>query len=198
MLCPKLPHVTTIQFYKGERGERGPTGPAGEDGAKGDTGEKGDKGDPGEPGADVGGGSGESTSILVTQVAHGFVVGQALCKSGSAWALADKDTGTTACAGLVSEVIDADNFQLLLFGKIELTTAQWDAITGDVGGLVPGEYYFLDGAAGALTKVTPTTGYRQVLLLADSSTMGLFSAGEVFSLEVDSSISDFRGSWLFG
>lgn len=37
------------------------------------------------------------------------------------------------------------------------TTAQWDAVTGQVGGLTPGSLYFLDAAtAGKLTAVAPS------------------------------------------
>lgn len=39
---------------------------------------------------------------------------------------------------------------------LTLTTGQWDAVTGDVGGLTPGSTYYLDGAtAGLMTKTPP-------------------------------------------
>lgn len=41
---------------------------------------------------------------------------------------------------------------------ITLTTGQWDAITGDVGGLVFNSIYWLDPTtAGRLTKTAPVT-----------------------------------------
>jgi hypothetical protein len=43
-------------------------------------------------------------------------------------------------------------------GTETLTTAQWDAVTGQTGGLTPGSAYYLDPAtAGALTSTNPST-----------------------------------------
>lgn len=43
-------------------------------------------------------------------------------------------------------------------GILVATTAQWDVITGDIGGLTPGSVYFLDpDTAGKITKVAPTS-----------------------------------------
>ena len=44
-------------------------------------------------------------------------------------------------------------------GILTLTTGEWDAITGDVGGLTADGVYYLDNTtAGKLTTVVPTTG----------------------------------------
>lgn len=49
-------------------------------------------------------------------------------------------------------------------GILTATTAQWDAITGQTGGLTPGSEYYLDAAtAGRLTTVAPSTGGEYVL-----------------------------------
>jgi hypothetical protein len=45
-------------------------------------------------------------------------------------------------------------------GQLTLTTGQWDAITGQTGGLTPMAKYFLNTAvSGLLTSTVPTTGY---------------------------------------
>jgi hypothetical protein len=62
--------------------------------------------------------------------------------------------------GLVAQtsIAAAATGVVILNGPLTATTGQWDAVTGDVGGLVFGEYYFLDPAtAGKLVKVAPTT-----------------------------------------
>ena len=43
-------------------------------------------------------------------------------------------------------------------GLLEATTGEWDAVTGDAGGLTAGTQYFVDpDAAGMLTDTAPTT-----------------------------------------
>ena len=46
-------------------------------------------------------------------------------------------------------------------GILTLTTGQWDAITGDVGGLVAGTMYWLGVAPGTLTKTEPANTVAQ-------------------------------------
>lgn len=44
-------------------------------------------------------------------------------------------------------------------GVVELTTGEWDVVTGDTGGLVPAANYYVDqAAAGMMTQTPPTTG----------------------------------------
>jgi len=43
-------------------------------------------------------------------------------------------------------------------GILAATTAQWDAVTGDTGGLTAGTVYYLDAStAGSITSTAPTT-----------------------------------------
>jgi len=73
-------------------------------------------------------------------------------------ALADA-IGTSNVLGLVVDATVAadDPARILTDGRLAATTAQWDAITGDVGGLTPGAIYYLDPAiAGNLTTTAPT------------------------------------------
>lgn len=56
-------------------------------------------------------------------------------------------------------------------GVLALSTAQWDVVTGDTGGLTFGSAYYVSTAtAGMLTKTPPTTGYSQVVGRAISTT----------------------------
>lgn len=106
-------------------------------------------------------------SRAITQVAHGFAVGNFVRYSGTAYVKAQADTGANAeVVGIVSAVADADNFTLQYGGRI----------TG-LSGLTAGTVYFLSAAtAGLLTATEPTT-FGQIskpLLLADSTTTGYF------------------------
>jgi len=42
-------------------------------------------------------------------------------------------------------------------GLVTLTTDEWDAITGEVGGLSVGPYYVSDSVSGQITFTRPTT-----------------------------------------
>lgn len=55
--------------------------------------------------------------------------------------------------GLAAESIaPAASGSVLVVGPLELTTAQWDAVTGETGGLVRGVEYYLDDLFGRLTR----------------------------------------------
>lgn len=41
-------------------------------------------------------------------------------------------------------------------GAVVLTTEQWDAVTGQVGGLQPGQRYYLDTSPGRITTTPPS------------------------------------------
>lgn len=178
----------------------GPTGPAGPPGASGLPGPTGPKGDigfgamgppgrraqpmPGRrgvPGINVSTGGGAVVTFPVTQTGHGFIVGQAISRSsiGPSWVLASNNGGLLACDALVFAVIDANTFmaQSLEGSTITLTTAQWDAVTGDTGGLVDGEYYFLS-VSGSITKTKPSN-YVQVICKALSNTKAVLCMGDM-------------------
>lgn len=56
-------------------------------------------------------------------------------------------------------------------GPLTATTAQWDAVTGQTGGLTSGAKYYLDNAqAGKLTSTPPTTGFLARVGKATSAT----------------------------
>ena len=99
----------------------------------------------------------------INQTAHGFTVGQTvridkITPFGYILAQADSLDNAEA-VGVVESIVDANNFKITLRGCMELTTGEWDAITGDVGGLLPGGVYFLDkNIAGGLTTDDPAGG----------------------------------------
>lgn len=123
----------------------------------------------------------------VTQVAHGLSVGMLVCQGAASWVAADRDADTTLADAIVSAVADADNFTVKKIGVVTLTTGQWDARTGDVGGLTKGSEYYLSSTAGGLTKTEPTTGLRQYVGKAISTTVLLLDIGEIFDLDAGGS-----------
>ena len=83
--------------------------------------------------------------------------------------------GTVQLLGLVAEasVAAAASGIIQTDGVLAATTGQWDAVTGESGGLTPGAPYYLDAAtAGLLTQTAPTTTAQFVVRvgLAISST----------------------------
>lgn len=92
--------------------------------------------------------SGGTTTISVTQNAHGFSVGQALYLNSGTYTLAIATSAAAAEAvGVVSAVADSNNFTLAMGGSV----------TG-LSGLTAGTVYFIsDSVAGQLTATEPTT-----------------------------------------
>lgn len=69
-------------------------------------------------------------------------------------------SGTSKTIGLVEDtsIATAASGSVAVDGILAATTGQWDAVTGDVGGLTAGSNYFLDpSTAGKITKTAPTT-----------------------------------------
>ena len=75
-------------------------------------------------------------------------------------AKADADAIATAkVLGLIADasVAAAASGAVLTDGRLTGTTAEWDAVTGQVGGLTPGAKYYLSaGTAGQLTTTPPS------------------------------------------
>lgn len=69
-------------------------------------------------------------------------------------------SGTVDVLGLVAEttIASAASGSIQTDGVLAATTAQWDAVTGGLGGLTAGAKYYLDpDTAGMLTTTAPTT-----------------------------------------
>lgn len=109
----------------------------------------------------------QSISRAVNQASHGFSVGNIVYFNGTSYAKAQANSDTTSeVLGIVSSVVDANNFYVVMGGYI----------TG-LSGLVAGTTYYLsDSSAGALTATAPTTvGYiSKPVFVADSTTSGYF------------------------
>ncbi|MBW4692188.1 MAG: hypothetical protein KME27_10525 [Lyngbya sp. HA4199-MV5] len=93
--------------------------------------------------------------------------------------------GTTKTIGLTSaSIAAAASGAVRKDGTLTLTTAQWDAVTTQTGGLTPGADYFLSQAAAGQMVVTtpPTSGYVQKLGTALSSTDFELQLNEPFQL----------------
>lgn len=68
--------------------------------------------------------------------------------------------GTSRVVGLAFNegVEDEEGMPVQYAGPLSFTAAEWDAVTGESGGLTPGPYYLSQGTAGALTKTAPGSG----------------------------------------
>jgi len=171
----------------GTTGPIGPTGPAGADGTGGgqtifilpQDGEDGMMGVPGAAAVAGSSAAGNIVELTIAQVAHGFSVGMPIHLNLAIWEQADRDAATSVADMIVSVVSDADNFKATPMGQLTLTTGEWDARTGDVGGLTAGEYYWLSSTAGGITKTKPDTGLVQLCLAAITATVALVWVGDV-------------------
>jgi hypothetical protein len=72
---------------------------------------------------------------------------------------------------------------LVAAGPLTLTAAQWDAVTGGIGGLIPGARYFVaPGAAGMLTNMAPDPGTgdtdKPVGFALNATTMAVICSGD--------------------
>jgi hypothetical protein len=95
--------------------------------------------------APIGGGG---TVDKITQALHGFSVGDVLYLNGTTYAKAIASASNTSeVIGLVSRVVNSNEFELTLSGEITVT-----------GPLTPGGVYFLsDATAGLATLTEPST-----------------------------------------
>jgi hypothetical protein len=116
-------------------------------------------------------GSGGGASVEVAQSGHGFIIGDVLYFDGTNYVKAKADAANTAeVVGIVSEVVDIDNFVATTAGYVE------SGLELDVAGdpLVAGSVYFLSAdTAGGLTLNEPNVVgqvSRPVLLVSAART----------------------------
>ena len=104
---------------------------------------------------------------IVTQTAHGFVVGDVLYNNAGTYEKAIATSEPTAeVIGIVSSVLDANHFYLLGCGYI----------TG-LSGLTAGTVYFLSTTVAGATQATEPTADGEIskpILIADSTTTAYF------------------------
>jgi hypothetical protein len=122
---------------------------------------------PASGGGGGGGGSATSITVIINQPANGFTVGQVVWNNAGTFQLALADNPVDAeVIGMVTSVIDANNFNLLVSGQVTALT-----------GLTPGGVYWLsDVTSGLLTLTQPTAiGHiSKPLMIATSATVGFF------------------------
>jgi len=114
-------------------------------------------------------------NTITALVPSNTLIGTPVRKSGTGTAIPAKaDSAADArCIGLLATAGAADTDpQIRYAGPLTLETTEWDAITGDSGGLVEDDYYFISqSSAGKLTKTAPVSGIRApvgVALSADT------------------------------
>lgn len=122
---------------------------------------------------------------LVNNNAGAIVIGQAVYSSGNdSVDLARANAAATVdVLGLVSNatVASGANATVVNAGMLAATTTQWDAQTGDSGGLINNQKYWLSaGTAGHLTKTPPSTvgQYVAPIGIGVSTTELLINIGE--------------------
>lgn len=115
--------------------------------------------------------SGSATTRSIAQASHGFAVGEIVRLNGTSYTKAQADAAANAeAAGMVSAVVDANNFTLTTGGYVS-----------GLSGLTAGEIYFLSTATpGAMTTTDPTVAgaadtVSKPVFYADSTTSGYFT-----------------------
>jgi len=134
-----------------KRGVNGGPGPAGTAGPQGPQGPQGPAGSGTSVNADVE--NDNAGSIVIGQVV--YISGAASVDLAQANAI-----GTAQAFALVQDTSISSGVSgfVQLEGILEATTGEWDAVTGQVGGLTIGSTYYLSTTvAGGLTTVAPTS-----------------------------------------
>lgn len=124
--------------------------------------------------------NGETGALVICQAV--YVSGNGTIKKAKADA-----TATTGLFGIVydSSVAAGATGVIATDGSLTATTAQWDVVTGDVGGLVAGtNYYLSDATAGSIAKVPPAASGSNVVRVgkAVSATVLELNIGEPYLL----------------
>lgn len=87
-----------------------------------------------------------------------LLAGSAVYVTGTGtWRLADASGLPGARFAGISQAAVVATFAAVVntVGPIALTTTQWDAVTGQVGGLTPGAQYWLSTTAGQISTASP-------------------------------------------
>ena len=120
------------------------------------------------------GGSGSGVALVstsITQVAHGFVVGDWLYHTGTVWAKANSASSITSEAiGVIGfgGVVDVNTFKIVTSGIVDLTGALYAPLTA-------GEVYYISSTlAGRITVTEPSavSSVSKPVLMATSTTGG--------------------------
>lgn len=137
---------------------------SGEKGDKGETGDQGIQGPPGS-GGDSSPGVYLSNADSVTLVPGTPVAVQAGAVRGNA-----TNASKSMIVGLVQVSTDVTlQTPVLCAGKMTLTTAEWDTVTGQSGGLSPSATYYLSETPGGLSTTAPTALGSSVTVVGRAS-----------------------------
>lgn len=122
--------------------------------------------------------NGEATAITIGKVVY--------ISAGDTVKLANANAvGTKNAVGLVfdTSVNSSAAGSVAVAGSITATTAQWDSVTGQSGGLTAGAKYYLSNTiAGGLTTTAPVTGYVASIGYALSTTKFVLNIGPAIKL----------------
>jgi len=124
---------------------------------------------------------GGGTLIERNQVAHGFVLLDAIYHNGTSWVKAQADNADTLAEYVITEVVDVDNFVASKFGEVVITAH----------GLTIGEHYFLsDSVAGGSTITEPSNFSSPLFYVEDANTVHIevYRPSDVTTVDVDGSI----------
>ena len=136
-------------------------------------------------------GTSGSTEYSATSMTNGeagaVAIGRAMyvSASGSMRLANANNAGTVEVVGLVAatSVASAAAGNMATAGVLTATTTQWDAVTGQTGGLTfNARYYLSNTTAGALTTTAPTSGYVVLVGVALSTTKMKIEIGPVVQL----------------
>jgi len=163
----------------GPEGATGPSGPSGPEGATGPSGPSGPSGATGPSGpSGPSGPIGIGLTFSATNVQGGAItIGQPVYASTTGAKLADANTYDSSCViGLVTDtsVANGDTGTIQNAGALTATTGQWDAVTGQSGGLTAGSTYFLSTDVGLMITTPPTTTGTVVAPLGKALTTTIF------------------------
>ena len=96
------------------------------------------------------------TSIAGEDMPPGTPVAHSPDDAGTIIPASANSEGPSGATGITSgPAIEGDSVQVQFGGILKLTTAQWDEITGDSGGLTRGIRYYL-AVGGGLTSISPS------------------------------------------
>ena len=132
-----------------------------------------------------------STTVVTDTATNGeasaIAIGRAVYVSAAnqvRLANANSASTTNVVALVASTSINSSaSGNIAVAGMLEATTTQWDAVTGQSGGLTPGATYFLSNTtAGAITTTAPTSGHVVPVGIALGTTKLRLGFGPVVAL----------------
>lgn len=136
-------------------------------------------------------GTAGSTAVVTDTAQNGEASAIAICRAvyvsgANAVKLANANSSaTTNVVGLVSasSIASSATGAIAFAGVLTATTGQWDAVTGQSGGLTFGATYFLSNVTnGALTTTAPTSGHVVPVGIALGTTRMRLGFGPVVAL----------------